>query len=592
MKKNITINLCGRLFNIDEDAYELLRNYIDTLRNYFARQADGSEIADDLEERIAELLQELKSQGVEAINIDHVKEVVRRVGRPEEMAEEGATDQNAAPNALLDEGEENGEEADASKEKDGKNTIGSFFEQLNTFFSEHRFYRNPKDKMIAGVMSGLASSFEVDTTLLRLLVVATVILLATIPSVYSHQLLLLIAIVYVCLAFIMPVAETPEQQLKMQGKPVNVQNLAEEVVQNVTEKVDKVKQSSGTKSFLNGILKFFAGCFKVLMVLLALALFFGGVALLLMAVFAIYSPESMSKFFAWHMEPILKVHLNLFVTFLIAILATLLIPAYAIIQHLVHPLKVGQRLLLLFVWIAVLATAIVTGAMLDQVSWKYWNRQMESENVNMNKEIVTDEGVSMKLWEHDFLSSHGWTILNGEGCNGRYTSRGEYYLDGRSQTRYLDCFDEQHRQLYRAERSESLMPGRYKLTVAARANGRGAFVYTLIDEKKQLQEIPVTGNLGGQMWQDAVDSLNRVNISNTSEDELRRMPDIDFYKAISKANNGKGYGWNRLVFYPIIITEPNTIVSYGVTTDSDFTGQTWLGQWFSACDFIIEKIEE
>lgn len=592
MKKNITINLCGRLFNIDEDAYELLRNYIDTLRNYFARQADGSEIADDLEERIAELLQELKSQGVEAINIDHVKEVVRRVGRPEEMAEEGAADQNAAPSALLDEGEENGEEADASKEKDGKNTIGSFFEQLNTFFSEHRFYRNPKDKMIAGVMSGLASSFEVDTTLLRLLVVATVILLATIPSVYSHQLLLLIAIVYVCLAFIMPVAETPEQQLKMQGKPVNVQNLAEEVVQNVTEKVDKVKQSSGTKSFLNSILKFFAGCFKVLMVLLALALFFGGVALLLMAVFAIYSPESMSKFFAWHMEPILKVHLNLFVTFLIAILATLLIPAYAIIQHLVHPLKVGQRLLLLFVWIAALATAIVTGAMLDQVSWKYWNRQMESENVNMNKEIVTDEGVSMKLWEHDFLSSHGWTILNGEGCNGRYTSRGEYYLDGRSQTRYLDCFDEQQRQLYRAERSESLMPGRYKLTVAARANGRGAFVYTLIDEKKQLQEIPVTGNLGGQMWQEAVDSLNRVNISNTSEEELRRMPDIDFYKAIAKANNGKGYGWNRLVFYPIIITEPNTIVNYGVTTDPDFTGQTWLGQWFSACDFIIEKIEE
>ena len=120
MKKNITINLCGRLFNIDEDAYELLRNYIDTLRNYFARQADGSEIADDLEERIAELLQELKSQGVEAINIDHVKEVVRRVGRPEEMAEEGAADQNASSSALLNEGEENGEDADASKEKSGR----------------------------------------------------------------------------------------------------------------------------------------------------------------------------------------------------------------------------------------------------------------------------------------------------------------------------------------------------------------------------------------------------------------------------------------------------------------------------------------
>ena len=74
MKKNITINLCGRLFNIDEDAYELLRHYIDTLRSYFAKQEGGEEIADDIESRIAELLEELKNQGIEAVNIDHIKE--------------------------------------------------------------------------------------------------------------------------------------------------------------------------------------------------------------------------------------------------------------------------------------------------------------------------------------------------------------------------------------------------------------------------------------------------------------------------------------------------------------------------------------
>ena len=37
MKKNITINLCGRLFQIDEDAYELLQQYIESLRSYFGR---------------------------------------------------------------------------------------------------------------------------------------------------------------------------------------------------------------------------------------------------------------------------------------------------------------------------------------------------------------------------------------------------------------------------------------------------------------------------------------------------------------------------------------------------------------------------
>ena len=69
MKKNITINLCGRLYQIDEDAYELLSQYIDALRNYFKKQEGGEEIADDIEERVAELFDDMKSQGVEAITI-------------------------------------------------------------------------------------------------------------------------------------------------------------------------------------------------------------------------------------------------------------------------------------------------------------------------------------------------------------------------------------------------------------------------------------------------------------------------------------------------------------------------------------------
>ena len=73
MKKNITINLCGRLYQIDEDAYELLSQYTETLRNYFLKQEDGKEIADDIDERIAELLDDLKAQGFEAITIEQVQ---------------------------------------------------------------------------------------------------------------------------------------------------------------------------------------------------------------------------------------------------------------------------------------------------------------------------------------------------------------------------------------------------------------------------------------------------------------------------------------------------------------------------------------
>ena len=96
MKKNITINLCGRLFQIDEDAYEMLRHYTDSLRSHFARQAEGDEIVNDIEERIAELLDELKANGTEAITIDHVKDIITRIGKPEELT--GDDDEKQADN--------------------------------------------------------------------------------------------------------------------------------------------------------------------------------------------------------------------------------------------------------------------------------------------------------------------------------------------------------------------------------------------------------------------------------------------------------------------------------------------------------------
>ena len=40
MKKNISINIFGTIYSIDEDAYELLDNYLESMKNYF-RKLDG-----------------------------------------------------------------------------------------------------------------------------------------------------------------------------------------------------------------------------------------------------------------------------------------------------------------------------------------------------------------------------------------------------------------------------------------------------------------------------------------------------------------------------------------------------------------------
>ena len=154
MKKNITINLCGRLFQIDEDAYELLQQYIESLRSSFGKQEGGEEIVDDIEARIAELFDELRQQGIEAITIDHVKDIITRIGKPEELA-----------------GNEN------ENQNDGKE--GHHYDSFHTAangFREHirartkgkRLFRNPNDKMLAGVLSGFATYTGTDATWWRI----------------------------------------------------------------------------------------------------------------------------------------------------------------------------------------------------------------------------------------------------------------------------------------------------------------------------------------------------------------------------------------------------------------------------------------
>lgn len=91
MKKNISINLFGVLYNIDEDAYNLLDSYLQSMQRYFSRQAGGAEIADDIEHRVAELLWKRREAGMAAVDIEVVKDIIKTIGNPEEIADDGTS---------------------------------------------------------------------------------------------------------------------------------------------------------------------------------------------------------------------------------------------------------------------------------------------------------------------------------------------------------------------------------------------------------------------------------------------------------------------------------------------------------------------
>lgn len=228
MKKNITINLAGQLFAIDEDAYELLLNYTDALRRYYRRQTEGEEVVDDIEARIAELFNELKSRGFNAITVEHVQDIIKRIGRVEDItgaATEGAGSADGQGFTTAD--------AAAGAAKAAGNAARSAADSLrsgwNKVRSGKRFYRDTENRMLAGVLAGCSKYFGGDVVIWRIVFLFLAFVPLPLVSNLLGGLTGTLVLLYIILAVVAPSADTPEEVLKMRGEEVNPQNLGEEV---------------------------------------------------------------------------------------------------------------------------------------------------------------------------------------------------------------------------------------------------------------------------------------------------------------------------------------------------------------------------
>ncbi len=146
MKKIININLSGRLVPIEDSAYELLKEYLDSLTRYFSREEGGDEIVSDIEDRIAELFQEKLKKGAHCITDEDVNSMIAIMGRPEQLEEETST------------------------EPDEKHTREeSYSSQQQDTSQPKRLLRNQNDQLIGGVCSGIANYFNIDPAIVRII---------------------------------------------------------------------------------------------------------------------------------------------------------------------------------------------------------------------------------------------------------------------------------------------------------------------------------------------------------------------------------------------------------------------------------------
>ena len=213
MNKTVTINISGIIFHIEEDAYDSLSKYLATIKGYFSNTNGGNEIMSDIEARIAELLQQKINANKQVVLMSDVETVIGIMGKPEEFAGDESTQQPK---------NEEANDSNTSNEK-----------------IKRRLFRNPDEKAIGGVCSGLAAYFDIDTVWVRL---------AMFLLIFFGGLSLW---VYLVMWIIIPEAKTTADRLAMRGEPATIDNISKTVKEEAADLKNKYGKNF-SKNVRNG----------------------------------------------------------------------------------------------------------------------------------------------------------------------------------------------------------------------------------------------------------------------------------------------------------------------------------------------------
>jgi len=266
MKKTFTVNIGQSIFNIDEDAYGILKKYLISVKNYFNKIDDQGEIIKDFELRIAENFSSKISVNKKSIDLNDVRKMIEIMGTLEDFKEVDGNDKNQETKSNADD--------DRKLYRDSSNRIiagvcsgiAQYFKidplivrilfflavlpglivylifwlgvPTKDFDSNLRktFYRDPDDKIIGGVAKGIANYLKADVTLIRIIFFI---------SIFFGGFGLLI---YIFLWIFTKEAKSIGQKMNMSGYSINLSNI-EDFIKKKINKNDN-KESTLTAIFL------------------------------------------------------------------------------------------------------------------------------------------------------------------------------------------------------------------------------------------------------------------------------------------------------------------------------------------------------
>ena len=430
MKKNININLFGTLYAIDEDACTLLENYLENMRSYFAKRDGGDEIFDDIEHRVAEHLWSLKENGMTAIDIDTVKQIISSIGNPDEMESgvEDATDTKEENTSDADvDSEEHGRSEDEGKDQGetcntnakAESVGGKWINCVLRHVSTHRFYRDGKDKIGGGVISGLChycggGDIVVWRVGIVLFLLAIFVLNQTFRYYFISPLLGFLffvpIIIYIVLWIVAPMARTTEERLSMTGKEVTPESISKAIIAEAEEQVKpNVKRGKGG-SVLSRIAEIVKFCIKTVALISFSALTAFALAYLIFSIaYAVIGDPFIRLFTNDNITlsvmasiPYLKFYIV--VSALCCFIAALL-PLLLIVRSFKSepkPMRTGIIAMLSGIWIVAMTLGFIMFVMIGI--------QMQKKSREYDRLENTHNGIYMDRNNWDLTSQDGWTI--------------------------------------------------------------------------------------------------------------------------------------------------------------------------------------
>ena len=451
MKKNININLFGTLYAIDEDACTLLENYLDNMRSYFAKRDGGDEIFDDIEHRVAEHLWSLKENGMTAIDIDTVKQIISSIGNPDEMeseveevadskieetsdAEADSEDKEQSEGEDQGEGEckDNGQSEGKAQSESNSNASndtytnakaeaigGKWTDRVLHHVSTHRFYRDGKDKIGGGVISGLChycggGDIVVWRVGIVLFLMAAFALNQTLPYCFISPLLVFLffvpIIIYIVLWLVAPVARTTEERLSMTGKEVTPESISKAIIAEAEEQVKpNVKRGKGG-SLLSGMVEIVKFSIKTAALISFSALTAFALAYFIFSIAYAVIGEPFIRLFTNDNITLSVMASVPYMTFYFVVSAlccfiVALLPLFPIVRSFKSepkPMRAGVIAMLSGIWIVAMTLGFIMFVMIGI--------QMQKKNREYNRLENTHNGIYMDCNNWDLISQNGWNI--------------------------------------------------------------------------------------------------------------------------------------------------------------------------------------